>query len=142
MKLHHIGWVGRDVERMCRAFVKEGAAIVTEPIPDPLQRVVVQFLREPATGELWELLTQLEGVADSPLVARITRGGGLDHVCLELEAADGTLDHVLAGEVARGGRTLCPPVMAAAFCRRIAFVYRRSGRVIEFVEARPPGAKL
>lgn len=142
MKRHHIGWVGRDLARMCRAFVKEGAEIATEPIPDPLQRVVVQLLREPETGELWELLAPLEGEIDSPLVARIARGGGLDHVCLELEAADGALDDVLAGEVARGGRILCPPVMAAAFCRRIAFVYRRSGRVVELIEARPPGAEL
>ena len=99
-------------------------------------------LREPATGDLWELIVQLEGAAGSPLVARLARGGGLDHVCLELEAADGSLDDVLAGEVARGGRVVCPPVTAAAFGRRIAFVYRRSGRVIEFVEARPPGARL
>jgi hypothetical protein len=29
-----------------------------------------------------------------------------------------------------------------AFNRRIAFVFRRSGRVIEFVEARPPDCAL
>ena len=142
MKRHHIGWVGRDIERMRRAFVQEGATVVTDPIADPVQRVLVQFLQEPATGELWELVAPLPGAEESPLHARLARGGGLDHVCWELEAADGTLEDVLGGEVARGGRIVCEPVTAAAFGRRIAFVYRRSGRLIELVEARPPGAPL
>ncbi len=140
MKRHHIGWVGRDLERMRRAFVLEGAEVESGPIEDSLQRVVVQFLREPATGEVWELVAQLPGAAGSPLVSRLSRGGGLDHVCFELEPSDGTLEEVLEREVARGGRIVCPPVPAAAFGRRIAFVYRRSGRVVELVEARPPGA--
>jgi methylmalonyl-CoA/ethylmalonyl-CoA epimerase len=142
MKRHHVGWVGRDIERMRRSFVKEGATVVTEPIADPLQRVVVQFLLEPAAGELWELVAPLPGADDSPLLARLSRGGGLDHVCWELDVADGTLDDVLATEVARGGRIVCEPVMATAFGRQIAFVYRRSGRLIELVEPRPPGAPL
>ena len=142
MKPHHIGWVGRDLERMQRSFSREGAQVVTEPIADPLQRVRVQFLREPGTGELWELVAPLQGAIDSPLLARLSRGGGFDHVCWELEAGDGTLEELLAREVSRGARVVCEPAMAVAFGRRIAFVYRRSGRIIEFVEQRPSGSLL
>jgi len=142
MRFHHLGWVGKDLARMRRAFEKEGATGASDPITDPLQRVVVQFLREPQSGELWELVTPLADAADSPLGSRLARGGGLDHVCYELEDGDGTLEECLAAESGRGARVICEPIMAAAFGRRIAFVFRRSGRIVELVEPRPPGVIL
>ena len=142
MKLHHLGWVGRDLARMRTAFERDGATIASPPIDDPIQRVTVQFLREPATGELWELVAPLAGADESPLASRLSRGGGFDHVCYELDAADGSLDDCVAREVARGARIICEPVHAAAFDRRIAFVFRRSQRLIEFVEPRRPGQPL
>jgi methylmalonyl-CoA/ethylmalonyl-CoA epimerase len=142
MKLHHLGWVGHDLARMRAAFERDGALVVSPPIDDPIQRVTVQFLREPATGELWELVAPLAGADDSPLASRLARGGGFDHVCYELDAVDGSLDDCLAREVARGARIVCEPVHATAFDRRIAFIFRRSQRLIEFVEARRPGQTL
>ena len=142
MRLHHFGWVGRDLERMRKTFEREGAEVASPPIDDPIQRVTVQFLREPTTGDLWELVVPLGGAADSPLASRLARGGGFDHVCYELEAGDGTLEERLAVEVERGGRVVCAPVLAAAFERRIAFVYLRSQRLIEYVEPRRPGQAL
>jgi methylmalonyl-CoA/ethylmalonyl-CoA epimerase len=142
MKLHHLGWVGHDLARMRVAFERDGAELASPPIDDPIQRVTVQFLREPATGELWELVVPLGDPTASPLAGRLARGGGLDHVCYELEAGDGTLDDRVAAEVARGARVVCEPVIAAAFERRIAFVFRRSRRLIELVEPRRPGQAL
>ena len=142
MRLHHLGWVGNDLVRMRAAFERDGAELVSPAIDDPIQRVTVQFLREPATGELWELVVPLGDPAASPLASRLARGGGLDHVCYELEAGDGTLDDRVAAEVARGARVVCEPVIAAAFERRIAFVFRRSRRLIELVEPRRPGQAL
>jgi methylmalonyl-CoA/ethylmalonyl-CoA epimerase len=142
MKLHHLGWVGHDLARMRAAFERDGAEVVSPPIDDPIQRVTVQFLREPATGELWELVVPLGDVAGSPLAGRLGRGGGLDHVCYELDPADGALEDVVAAEVARGARIVCEPVLAAAFARRIAFVFRRSRRLVELVEPRRPGQLL
>ena len=142
MRLHHLGWVGGDLARMRTAFERDGAERVSAPIDDPIQRVTVQFLREPATGELWELVIPLGDPAASPLASRLARGGGLDHVCYELEAGDGTLDERVAAEVAHGARVVCEPVIAAAFERRIAFVFRRSRRLIELVEPRRPGQAL
>jgi hypothetical protein len=142
VKLHHLGWVGSDIARMRAAFERDGAAVISPPIDDPIQRVTVQFLREPATGEVWELVAPLGDPAASPLASRLGRGGGFDHVCYELDAADGTLEAVVAAEVGRGARVVCEPVHAAAFDRRIAFVFRRSRRLIEFVEPRRPGQAL
>lgn len=142
MRLHHLGWVGGDLARMRAAFERDGAELVSPPIDDPIQRVTVQFLREPATGELWELVAPLGDPAASPLTSRLGRGGGFDHVCYELEAGDGTLEARVAAELARGARVVCEPVHAAAFDRRIAFVFRRSRRLIELVEPRRPGQML
>jgi methylmalonyl-CoA/ethylmalonyl-CoA epimerase len=142
MRLHHLGWVGRDLVRMRAAFERDGAEVVSPPIDDPIQRVTVQFLREPGSGELWELVVPLGEPADSPLASRLARGGGFDHVCYELEDGDGSLEDRLAAEVARGGRIVCEPVIAAAFARRIAFVFRRSQRLIEYVEPRRAGQAL
>jgi hypothetical protein len=108
VRLHHFGWVGRDLARMRRAFERDGAVLASPPIDDPVQRVTVQFLREPATGELWELVVPLGDPADSPLTSRLARGGGFDHVCYELDDDDGTLEDRLAAEVARGAQVVCP----------------------------------
>jgi len=142
LRLHHLGWVGNDIARMRAAFERDGAKVISPPIDDPIQRVTVQFLREPATGELWELVAPLGDPAASPLASRLGRGGGFDHVCYELDEGDGSLEAVVAAEVARGARIVCEPVLAAAFGRRIAFVFRRSRRLIEFVEPRRPGQAL
>ncbi|MCS6913818.1 MAG: VOC family protein [Myxococcales bacterium] len=142
MRLHHLGYVGRDLQTLLRRFQAEGAEPIGEPVPDPVQRVVVQFVQQPGSGELWELVVPLSCVEDSPLRGRLARGGGLDHICYELEAGDGPLEQVLRQERDRGGQIVCEPVMATAFGRRIAFVFRRSGRLVELVEPRPPGGLL
>lgn len=139
MRLHHLGYVGRDLATLQRRFTNEAAEVMTPPVADPIQRVVVQFFRDAVTGDVTETIAPLGTVETSPLAGRIARGGGLDHACYELEAGDGTLEAVLERERAYGARVTCPPVPATAFGRRIAFVLRRSGRLIEYVEARQPG---
>jgi methylmalonyl-CoA/ethylmalonyl-CoA epimerase len=142
MKVHHLGYVGKALPPLLRRFLAEGAEVISGPIADPVQRVTVQFLRQATSGEVWELVVPLHSLEDSPIKGRIERGGGLDHVCYELEPPDGTLEEVLAREEAAGAHIVCPPVFAAAFARRIAFCFRRSGRLVEYVEVRPEGAGL
>ncbi len=142
MRLHHFGFVGRDLAMMQRRFRSESSDELTDAIADQTQRVVVQFFRDKVSGHIWEIIAPLAEVEGSPIAGRIARGGGLDHVCYELEDSDGTLESVLAGDVAIGGRVTCPPVHAAAFGRRIAFVLHKSGRLIEYVETRRPGDAL
>jgi methylmalonyl-CoA/ethylmalonyl-CoA epimerase len=139
MRLHHFGFVGKDLALLQRRFRAESADEMTPAIGDPTQRVYVQFFRDRLTGDVWEIVAPLTTVEESPLAGRIGRGGGLDHACYELEASDGSLEDVLGAERAGGALVTVPPVYATAFERRIAFVLRRSGRLIEFVEARAPG---
>lgn len=138
MRLHHLGFVGRDLATLQRRFGAECEPL-TEAIADPIQRVVVQFYRDRASGDVWEIVAPLTTVEDSPLAGRIARGGGLDHVCYELEDGDGTIEAAVSAARAQGAQVTCPPVYAAAFERRVAFVLFRSGRLVEYVEPRPPG---
>lgn len=138
MRLHHYGFVGRDLATLQRRFGKECEQL-TEATEDPVQRVVVQFYRDTVTGDVWEIVAPLTTVEESPLASRIGRGGGLDHVCYELELGDGTIEDAVAAARGQGAQVTCPPVYAAAFERRVAFVLFRSGRLIEYVEPRPVG---
>ena len=142
MQQHHLGWVVKDIERAQGQFARDGHVAISEVIADAIQRVGVQFFRDVTGAFVWEIVAPLDSVESSPLAARLRRGGGLDHVCYELDAADGSLEDVLAKETARGAHVIVPPIYATAFGRQIAFVSRRSGQVVEFVEARRPGVSI
>ncbi|QJR36203.1 VOC family protein [Gemmatimonas groenlandica] len=135
MRLHHVGWVTKSTKVASDRFAREGMTALGHPVPDPVQRVIVQFFVDPV-GLIWETVSPLEDVGSSPLSSRLARGGGLDHVCFELDEDDGSLEEVLSRQVDGGGTVVCAPVHAAAFRRRIAFVVHRSGRLLEFVEPR------
>jgi methylmalonyl-CoA/ethylmalonyl-CoA epimerase len=131
--LHHVGYVVRDIGRAIDRFVAEGADVLIQPTDDPIQKVTCALLRL-ADGIDIELVAPLDP-EDSPVSARLRRGGGLDHICL---AVDDVAD-ALAGEESRGGLVVCPPVHAVTFDRTIAFVHRRSGLLIELMGRAPAG---
>ncbi|MFC1587430.1 VOC family protein [Planctomycetota bacterium] len=128
MKLHHIGYVVRDLASACRRFEKEGALVTSDPIDDPAQGVRVQFLTMGENTTI-ELVSPLEET--SVIQARLNRGGGLDHLCFMVD----NLEAMLENEEEQGGLVVCPPVFAAALQCKIAFVMRRSGLIVEFLEA-------
>ena len=127
-KEHHIGFVVTDVEAATRKFVKEGCEVVKEAADEPSQGVKVAFVRPPGASIPLELVAPLG--PDSPVRSRLAHGGGLDHIGYETEDLEGDVEE----EVKRGAKVLCQPVLAVNLQRRIAFVYRRSGLVVELVE--------
>ena len=71
---------------------------------------------------------------DSPVEARLNRGGGLDHVCYFVD----DLDEELAAEVESGARwSYAHRRMPSLLDRDIAFVHRRSGLVVELMTRTP-----
>jgi methylmalonyl-CoA/ethylmalonyl-CoA epimerase len=133
--LHHIAIVGLDPEQLARRMARSGAREVTQVIEDRNQRVRVQFFRD-AAGVLIETVCPLTTVEESPLASRISRGGGIDHLCYELTAEDESLERVVSAELAGGAKLMCAPVHSTAFNRRIAFVFRPYGLLVELVEQR------
>jgi methylmalonyl-CoA/ethylmalonyl-CoA epimerase len=61
----------------------------------------------------------------------LKRGGGLHHLCYEIE----DLENQLALSRAQGGLVVKPPLPAVAFAgRRIAWVYTRNKLLLEYLE--------
>jgi hypothetical protein len=97
---------------------------------DPVQGVRIQFM-EMGDGSLLELLEPFG--EKSPVQRHLQKGGGLYHLCFEVDDLDITLQRFRdTGEAV----VVCEPVPAPAIDnRRVAFVVTTSRDLIEFVEA-------
>lgn len=125
--LHHIGYVVPRIGPALSRFVDEGARVLVEPIDDPIQKVTVALLS--CDGDVpIELVAPTPGL-DSPVAARLRRGGGFDHLCYSVRDVATSLGE----EEQRGSLIVCQPVFAIAFTRTIGFVQRRSGMVVEYI---------
>jgi len=127
-ELAHLGYVVADMDRALRRFEAEGATVLIPPTDDPIQRVSCCLLRSDGGVDI-ELVAPLVA-GDSPVEARLKRGGGLDHVCYFVD----DLAAALAAEVDAGAVVVCEPTYAVTFDRQIAFVHRRSGLVVELMD--------
>jgi methylmalonyl-CoA/ethylmalonyl-CoA epimerase len=127
LTIAHLGYVVRAMAPAIRRFEDEGARVLIDPVLDPLQHVEVCRL-ELEGGVQVELVAPTDH-PECPVMSRLARGGGLDHICYSVES----LEPVLAREKERGAIVVCPPTYAVAFDRDVAFVHRRSGLVVEFM---------
>jgi methylmalonyl-CoA epimerase len=131
MRLHHVAYVTRDVDHKAAqlasllGFRTAGPAVI-----DPAQGVRIQFMETGDSG----LLELLEPYGEkSPVQRHLDKGGGLYHLCFEVDDLDGTLQRLRdTGEAI----VVREPVPAPAIeHRRVAFVVTTSRDLIEFVEA-------
>lgn len=126
-RLHHVGYVVPQMAGGIRRFTESGGELVVGPTDDPLLGVACALIRLPEGADV-ELVAPLPDV-ESPIAARLTRGGGLDHLCFWVE----DLDASLAGELDNDAMLLVPPTYAVTFDSTIAFVQRRGGLVVELM---------
>ncbi len=131
VKLHHIGFVVSSIQESSQSFVLALGATWDENIVfDPIQKVRVAFFqgRNP-TDPLIELVEP--GGPDSPVSRFIERGGGLHHLCYEVE----NMESHLAFCKSVGTIIIRPPVPAVAFGgRRIAWAVTKKKLLLEFLE--------
>ena len=98
-------------------------------VHDPLQRVIVQFWGREGDSIPIELIEPVGD--DSPVAGFLGKGGGLAHLCYEVD----DLERILENVRQKGAILISGPVPAAVFDeRRIAFVILRGIGVTEFVE--------
>jgi methylmalonyl-CoA/ethylmalonyl-CoA epimerase len=126
-RLHHVGYVVPNMAGGVRRFEDAGAELVVGPTDDPLLGVTCALMRLPEGVDV-ELVAPLDGV-DSPIAARLKRGGGLDHLCFWVE----DLDASLAKELENDAMLLVEPTYAVTFDSTVAFVQRRGGLVVELM---------
>jgi len=132
MRLHHIGIVVDDIERHGAHYAEQLELQPLSPIvTDPVQRVRVQFWGD-GRGVSLELIQPLG--EDSPVRRFLEKGGGLNHLCFEVEDIAGAVEYART----KGAICVVDPVPAMAFSgRRIAFLFFRYIGLVEFVEASP-----
>ena len=125
--LHHVGFVVPSMPGAIRRFVEAGGELVVGPTDDPGLGVTCALISMPEGVDL-ELVAPLEG-AESPVTARLARGGGLDHLCFWVD----DLDSALSREEDLDALLLVPPTRALTFGTTVAFVQRRGGLVVELM---------
>jgi len=133
LRLHHVGFVVASIEAAAPGFARSmGAEWDGQIIHDPLQKVRVIFLTTRAGDPQIELIEPAG--EDSPVLRFLQeKGGGLNHVCYEVD----DLEKELAEFRSRGAIIAKRPKPAVAFGgRRIAWVVTAEKLLVELLETR------
>jgi methylmalonyl-CoA/ethylmalonyl-CoA epimerase len=85
LSLHHIGCVVDSIEERIESYrLSLESPSVSRIFEDPIQRSRVAFLDLPAQGSVQlELIQPM--APDSPVSRFLEKGGGLHHLCYEVE---------------------------------------------------------
>jgi methylmalonyl-CoA/ethylmalonyl-CoA epimerase len=129
---HHVGFVVGSIQDSVQSFAASlDATWDGEIIHDPNQVVRVTFLQSKHPSN--PLLELVEPAGEkSPVLSFLQRGGGLHHICYQVD----DLEEQLRRSRAAGGLITRPPLPAVAFGgRRIAWVYTKNKLLIEYLES-------
>ncbi len=136
MKIHHIGYAVKDIEKAKTIFEKlgfmseskRGGGYITF---DPVRQINICFLHR--DGYRIELVSPAPSSAGTDAVSRIIKkiGNSPYHICYEINDFDNTLE-----ELTQSGFTMfLPPMEAPALGdRRVAFCMNPSIGIVEFLE--------
>ncbi len=131
-RLHHVGFVVADIRAAMPGFLHSMQAQWDDRIfEDPLQKVKVAFMWTRPGDAMIELV---EPVGENSPVLRFLneRGGGLHHLCYEVD----NLEKSLADSRERGSMIVSRPKPAVAFDgRRIAWILTKEKMLVEYLEA-------
>jgi methylmalonyl-CoA/ethylmalonyl-CoA epimerase len=129
-RLHHIGYLVRNLEEAKIFEDRFGYVIESPAVEDPVQTAFVQFIREPLSGSLIELI--MPTGPESKLSRALANGRGLHHLCYEVDEIGKACAHLRD----QGMLALSDPVPAVAFSgERIAWFMDRGAMLIELLEA-------
>jgi methylmalonyl-CoA/ethylmalonyl-CoA epimerase len=129
-RMHHVGFVVQSIDASMPGFLKSMNGTWDEKIfHDPIQSVKVAFLSTPGSDVQIELV---EPAGDrNPVSAFLAKGGGIHHVCYQVDDCDATI------ALMRQHRSLVVkrPRPAVAFDgRRIAWMLTAEKLLIELIE--------
>jgi methylmalonyl-CoA/ethylmalonyl-CoA epimerase len=135
--LHHLGFVVASIATVVEAFALSiSARWDGEIIHDPIQRVRVTFLTPTDSRNPVFELVEPAGDA-SPVSNFLKKGGGLHHVCYEID----DLESGLRAAQGIGLAIVSGPAPAVAFNgRRIAWICSRSRLLVELLERNGTGS--
>jgi methylmalonyl-CoA/ethylmalonyl-CoA epimerase len=133
MKFHHVGILVSDIEsHFNEHFVNElGINSLKGPVLDPHQKAFTAMITT-GPGAGIELISPSE--PESPIKPALEKGGGLHHVCYEVDDINLEFDSLRSS----GMVPVSSPKPAILFeGLQVAFLYSKLGGLIELVEAHP-----
>jgi methylmalonyl-CoA/ethylmalonyl-CoA epimerase len=134
LSLHHVGHVVRSIDDfLSRWRLALGVVPASEIVEDPIQQVKAVFVSLPPEGSVQFELIEPAG-PKSPVRNFAERGGGLHHMCFEVDDLEQQLEHMksLKATLVRAAQP------AVAFGgRRIAWVHLRENLLLEYLERSP-----
>jgi methylmalonyl-CoA/ethylmalonyl-CoA epimerase len=135
--LHHIGCVVDSIENRIESYKTSLGSVSVSPVfADPIQRSRVVLLDLPGPGAARvELIEPAE--PDSPVAQFLKKGGGLHHLCYEVDDLQG---QILWMKSQRAVLIRSPRPAVAFGGRRIAWMRTPDSLLIEYLERRPPGS--
>jgi len=129
--LHHLGFVVASIAKVAEQFAASMTACWdTRIFHDPLQRVRVTFLTPlDVRNPVFELVEPAS--TSSPVSNFLRKGGGLHHVCYEIDDLESALREAKAAHLA----ILSAPIPAVAFDgRKTAWVCSQNRLLMELLE--------
>ena len=132
--LHHVGYVVKSIAASLELMrVSLSAIAESQTFDDGIQRARVAFLDLPPDGAVKVELVEPLG-SDSPVAAFLEKGGGLHHLCFEVD----DLDQHISEMKTKKAVLLRRPKPAVAFSgRRIAWVLTSEKLLVEYLERNP-----
>lgn len=140
LRLNHIGLVFRKISGAAEIFRALGLGEMTQPEPDPIQKVSASFMAVEDGQDVYiELLEPTE--ASSPVAKFLEKtGGGLHHLCFEVDDIEGVTDQLTK----KGFTMVCGPVECVGYDRsfhresaqpsKVAFFLLPNKILIEFLQ--------
>ena len=129
MRVHHVGYAVKDIEKSMAAFERLGYEC-GKVVEDDIRQVKIVFLQN--GSERVELVAP-NGDAD-PVAGVLKKNGAMPyHICYEVD----DLEDAIADLKAQRGwmLTKAPEVAPAIGGKRVAFMYQKDVGILELVEA-------
>jgi len=130
VKISHLGFVVRDIDFAKRLWLSKGYKENIPVVFDPNQNVYCCLLQLDEEIPI-ELISPGPG-SQSPVDSRLSRGGGIDHICYEVSDLEDQIAHLTS----RGYRIIVPPIHAVMFRQRISFLMSPGGLLVEYLEVK------
>jgi len=132
--LHHLGFVVSSISSIAQGFAASmSARWHGEIIHDPIQRVRVAFFCPvDSRNPVFELVEPAS--ENSPVGNFLKKGGGLHHVCYEVDDLEAALEDARSE---RWAIASLPEPAVAFHGRRIAWVFSKNRLLVELLERRP-----
>lgn len=122
MKIHHIGFVVKDIEKYRKNLVVDE---VIKRVYDPIQKANLELIN--SEGSYIELIEPTEESAFT--YKFMNKGGGYHHLCYEVENKTDALAIIAQKKMIKVLDFVYAPLLDA----EVIFAYNRNKEVVEFV---------